>query len=578
MARKRNRPLVCLTALLATASGLVLQGCGGSGTTASAPPAPPPPLSNRIYYVSPSGNDSNAGTSESAPWRTLAKVNASSLGPGDRVLLQGGQTFNGPIALTATNYAFRSDAPLTISSYGSGRATIRGDGSLGGVFIQNVGAVVLKNLNLVGIAANNGTNGIVINNEINGTLSIFRVEDVEIRQFTHAIYVAASRMQSQLQDIRLERVKAHQNAIGPGFYGFLDRQSAFNNNHFGIKQVVVRQCELHNNDGAGLVNNWGAGLVMMNVDEPLIESTVVYDNGGNNPATSPNAVSAMTIYDVRNATIQENEIYGQRFHPSARTDSAGLDLSGRNCIVQYNYFHDGENWGFLSGSSHDPNTPPGSAFVSEDITVRYNIFENNARPRPGTPPYLGASLFLFGSLKNYHIYNNTIYSAGRSQGGPEQGIISLHAGDEPGSNVTFRNNAFIALEDVMTYEVWASQAWIGLRFENNAYINTTTTTRIRWGSQLFTSVSAWANSSGQESGRAFVQTDPSAFLAAGRAGTVFPGSLRSMSAYQLTQGSRLIDTGRDLRQAHGWQVGSRDFLGSPIPSGGGFDIGAIERP
>jgi hypothetical protein len=37
------------------------------------------------YYVSAAGADGNPGTA-SAPWRTLAKVNATSLAPGDRVL------------------------------------------------------------------------------------------------------------------------------------------------------------------------------------------------------------------------------------------------------------------------------------------------------------------------------------------------------------------------------------------------------------------------------------------------------------------------------------------------------------
>ncbi|MEZ4738108.1 MAG: hypothetical protein R2818_01840 [Flavobacteriales bacterium] len=31
-------------------------------------------LSATIYYVSPTGNDSNNGTSTSTPWRTIARV------------------------------------------------------------------------------------------------------------------------------------------------------------------------------------------------------------------------------------------------------------------------------------------------------------------------------------------------------------------------------------------------------------------------------------------------------------------------------------------------------------------------
>jgi len=42
------------------------------------------------YYVSNSGNDSNAGTSEAAPWRTVNKVNNTVFQPGDSILFKSG--------------------------------------------------------------------------------------------------------------------------------------------------------------------------------------------------------------------------------------------------------------------------------------------------------------------------------------------------------------------------------------------------------------------------------------------------------------------------------------------------------
>lgn len=47
------------------------------------------PLQAATYYVSPSGNDGNAGTSTSAPWKTIGKANARLL-PGDTVLVMPG--------------------------------------------------------------------------------------------------------------------------------------------------------------------------------------------------------------------------------------------------------------------------------------------------------------------------------------------------------------------------------------------------------------------------------------------------------------------------------------------------------
>ena len=47
------------------------------------------------YYVSSSkGDDSNDGTSESKPFKTLEKINKLTLKPGDQVLLEKGSVFN----------------------------------------------------------------------------------------------------------------------------------------------------------------------------------------------------------------------------------------------------------------------------------------------------------------------------------------------------------------------------------------------------------------------------------------------------------------------------------------------------
>ena len=43
-------------------------------------------VSATVYYVSSSGSDSNSGTSASAPWKTLAKVNNFPSGPNDQIL------------------------------------------------------------------------------------------------------------------------------------------------------------------------------------------------------------------------------------------------------------------------------------------------------------------------------------------------------------------------------------------------------------------------------------------------------------------------------------------------------------
>ncbi|MEV4224322.1 MULTISPECIES: right-handed parallel beta-helix repeat-containing protein [unclassified Nonomuraea] len=70
------------------------------------------------YYVdSKAGDDSAAGTSESAAWKSLDAVNATSLQPGDTVAIRRGSTFSGSLTLTASGTAA---GPITVKAYGKG--------------------------------------------------------------------------------------------------------------------------------------------------------------------------------------------------------------------------------------------------------------------------------------------------------------------------------------------------------------------------------------------------------------------------------------------------------------------------
>lgn len=69
------------------------------------------------YYVSSSGSDSNTGTSQASPWKTISKVNTVSLSPGDQVLFQRGGAFRGNLLI---NQSGTSASPITVSAYGTG--------------------------------------------------------------------------------------------------------------------------------------------------------------------------------------------------------------------------------------------------------------------------------------------------------------------------------------------------------------------------------------------------------------------------------------------------------------------------
>ena len=77
----------------------------------------------RTYYVDcAAGSDSNAGTSTTAAWKSISKVDKAALLPGDNVFLARGCTWSGT-QLTA-KWAGTSTAPITIGAYGTGAAPV----------------------------------------------------------------------------------------------------------------------------------------------------------------------------------------------------------------------------------------------------------------------------------------------------------------------------------------------------------------------------------------------------------------------------------------------------------------------
>lgn len=70
-----------------------------------------------IYYVSTSGNDSNSGTSEGSPWKSLSKVNSFSFKAGDQILFKRGEHWTGTITVNASG---TSGSPIVYGAYGTG--------------------------------------------------------------------------------------------------------------------------------------------------------------------------------------------------------------------------------------------------------------------------------------------------------------------------------------------------------------------------------------------------------------------------------------------------------------------------
>lgn len=73
--------------------------------------------SARTFYVSASGSDARNGRSRRTAWRTLARVNAARLQPGDKVLFRSRDQWAGQLRIGASGAA---GSPIVFGSYGRG--------------------------------------------------------------------------------------------------------------------------------------------------------------------------------------------------------------------------------------------------------------------------------------------------------------------------------------------------------------------------------------------------------------------------------------------------------------------------
>ncbi len=528
------------------------------------------------YYVSPSGDDSNSGTSTQRAWRTIGKINAVDLNPGDKVLIEGGHDYEGNLLLTGKD-AGTHKQPIVIGSYGSGRARIKaGDGS--GVTVRNAGGVVVKNLILTGedYRTNVGS-GIKIVNELpnNQKLQYIEVHNIEASSFGRkkdaspeglqtpngcGIFVggnASDKSKSGYRNVRITHCVTYQNE----YYGILtsgywqDDPGTYAN-----ANVYVGYCTMYDNPGDPeyFRNHSGSGILMEDVDGGIIEYCEAYNNGYDCKCKIGGPVGIWAAV-ANKIIIQHCESHHNK--TGGRADGGGFDFDGgtTNSVLQYNYSHDNEGPGYLICSYK--NAP----HSFNNNTVRYNASVNDCQNG-----HHAAITFWTGSpeedpICNTWIYNNTIYSSM----GP---AISFWV-KKGIHKTTVCNNIFITAggHKLVSGNPDTSMA----TFTNNVYWSVDGKCDIAG----YKSLEAWRETVGQEmlNGRPFgLVVDPQ-LMDIGTSVTIGdPTKLHALTAYRLRKGSPLINAGVDLRSQFDIDPGNRDFYGNPIPQGEGFDIGAHE--
>jgi len=514
------------------------------------------------YYVSATGSDANRGTSPSQAWRSIGKVNSKVFSPGDKILFQAGAVFSGRLFFDAADGGTVA-GPITVSSYGTGRATISA-GNGNGILLYNTAGFSITRLVLKGSGRTvNTESGVNVYTDLGGNvkLNYIRIHRVDASGFgDHGIVIGSSNNSTGYRDVRVTYSSVYDNGIaGISTYA----QSAYSHQNFYFGHL-----KSYRNSGVpGLSFNSGNGIVMGGVTGGTIERSLAYDNGWLcDAAEGPVGIWA---YNSDGIVIQHNESYRNRTNGTADGGGFDLDQNTRNSKLQYNYSHENDGPGFLLAHSPDSYSHSGN-------TIRYNISENDARKNSN------GAIVVFGRTVGAEIYNNMVFVKPPVTG-IARGIFIHNSGiiARDVENLHVRNNSFYTTGDLPVVQVTSDQlnGAIDLRFEGNNYFAGSYNPRIVWGGTTYTSLAAWRTGKGQErlnGADVGSQVNPG-LTNPGSGGTIGNADLlHNLSAYRLISTSPLVDNGLDLTTTFGLNTGLIDFYSGSIPYPGKYDVGANE--
>ena len=497
------------------------------------------------YYInSVSGSDGNSGTSASAPWASLSKVNAKTYAAGDRILFACGGTWTGQLAPHGSG---ASGNPITITSYGSGnKPIIQSNGTAHNtVYFYNQQYWTIDGLDISNNAGSAATNlgdyrGIGVQAQDIGQVNGFTIQNCSIHDVTGEVKWVGGSTSGNKTGITFNTGWDASKKTG----GIVFWVTTANNTKTWFNNVLVQGNQIVNCSMVGVTlkqwvgtANWGKRASASDTNWTPHTNVTIKNNYFTQNGT---AYGCDGIYptNVRGATIENNEVAGcgtcaiemvfcdsivvadnETYNVTRKAgggDANGIDPDhGTTGItIEYNYSHDNQLNGILMfqidgyGSS----------------VVRYNILQNNKTNQIWCQS---------GSGSHSDIYNNVFYTNIANQ--------QMVSGDN-GGTFSLENNIFYAAASGATFST------AGISYNYNNY----------HGTSMVVPPDAHA-----------LVADPRMVNpGSGGSGGINGTANNTLTGYQLQSSSPCLSAGTSIANN-----GGIDFWGHPLPTGA-LDIGA----
>lgn len=410
------------------------------------------PVDAATYFVSAAGNDDAPGTSQQQAWRTLARTFEQKFAAGDSLLLRAGDTFDGGILIEGEGD--NAQKPITISSYGEGRATIQSPGS--GITVRNRGGVQVENLILRGRGnVSRVTAGVHVVNTLPGSKKLKRIRllNLDVAGFGKAgIFVegaATDGSRSGFEDVLIQGCLAHRNTLCgievSGVYESFDSGLCH-------RQVNVINCKAHHNEGdPSLRVHSGSGILVSDVDGATIDNCEAHENGGQCRARVGGPVGIWAAVanrvTIRKCKSHHNQTQG--------LDGGGFDfdVGVTDSIMEDCVSHDNAGPGYLI------YTYGGAPRTVQNITIRRCSSREDGQKNEYGAFYIGHHYNEFG-VRNVLVQDCRVEIAGTAA--RRRAAIKVFSTEF----VTFQRNRIVSDGRVWLLDGTGNE---GTRFENNVF-------------------------------------------------------------------------------------------------------------